>query len=58
MPKEIIFRRKLIDNKGSLSINIPAELVEAFELRKGEEMEITIDGDAIKVRPAKKEKKE
>jgi len=53
MPKEIIFRRKLIDNRGSLLVNIPAEIVEAFELEKGDEMEITIINDNIQLKPAK-----
>lgn len=57
MPKEIIFRRKLIDNKGSLSVNIPAELVEAFELAKGDEMEIIVVDEVIQLKPAKYKKK-
>lgn len=57
MPKEIIFRRKLIDNKGSLSVNIPAELVEAFELAKGDEMEIIVMDEVIQLKPAKNKKK-
>ena len=58
MPKQIIFRRKLIDNKGSLSVNIPAELVEAFELTKGDEMEVIVVNDGIQLRPAKNKKKQ
>ena len=58
MPKEIIFRRKLIDNRGSLMINIPAELVEAFELVKGGEMEIMVVDDTIQLKPAKNKKKQ
>jgi len=52
MAKRIIFRRKLIDNKGSLSVNIPSELVEVFDLKKGDEMEISIEGEAIQLKPA------
>jgi len=58
MPKEIIFRRKLIDNKGSLSVNIPAELVEAFDLEKGDEMEIIVVDEVIQLKPAKNKKKQ
>ncbi|MHA1185311.1 MAG: AbrB/MazE/SpoVT family DNA-binding domain-containing protein [Candidatus Heimdallarchaeota archaeon] len=54
MSKEIVFRRKLIDNRGSLMVNIPAELVEAFELIKGQEMEITVSNDVIQLQPSKK----
>ena len=54
IPKEIIFRRKLIDNRGSLMVNIPAELVEAFELEKGAEMEITVENNVIKIKPTNK----
>ncbi len=55
MPKEIIFKRKLIDNKGSLSVNIPIELVEAFELQKGDVMQIRVEGETIILGPLKKE---
>lgn len=54
LQKQIIFRRKLIDNKGSLSVNIPAELVEAFELEKGDEMEITVVDEHIQLKPTRK----
>lgn len=40
-----------------LSVNIPAELVEAFELAKGDEMEIIVVDDGIQLRPAKNKKK-
>jgi len=53
MPRQIIFRRKLIENRGSLLVNIPAELVEAFNLTKGDEMEITMDGELIQLKPTK-----
>ncbi|MHA1435279.1 MAG: AbrB/MazE/SpoVT family DNA-binding domain-containing protein [Candidatus Heimdallarchaeota archaeon] len=55
MPKEIIFKRKLIDNKGSLSVNIPIELVEAFELRKGDIIKISVEGETIVLSPLKEE---
>ena len=54
MPKQIVFRRKLIENRGSLLVNIPTELVEAFELEKGDEMMITMGDDNIQLKPAKK----
>jgi len=55
VPKEIIFKRKLIDNKGSLSVNIPIELVEAFELRKGDIIKISVEGETIVLSPLKEE---
>ena len=47
MPKKITFRRRLIDNRGSLLVTIPKPFVDAFELEKGEELDIYIEGETI-----------
>ncbi|MHA1840625.1 MAG: hypothetical protein ACTSYW_01485 [Candidatus Heimdallarchaeota archaeon] len=36
----ITFRRKVLSNHGSLLVNIPKEIVEALELRKGDTLAI------------------
>ncbi|MGC9780505.1 MAG: AbrB/MazE/SpoVT family DNA-binding domain-containing protein [Candidatus Heimdallarchaeota archaeon] len=47
MPKRISFRRRLIDNRGSLFVTIPKPFVQAFELEKGDELEIYMEGETI-----------
>ncbi len=32
------FTRKLVDNHGSLQVNIPAEIVKALDLKKGDSL--------------------
>ncbi|MFW9922075.1 MAG: AbrB/MazE/SpoVT family DNA-binding domain-containing protein [Candidatus Thorarchaeota archaeon] len=54
MPKKISFKRKLIDNRGSLLVTIPKVFVDAFELEKGDELEISMEGNAIILTPLKK----
>jgi bifunctional DNA-binding transcriptional regulator/antitoxin component of YhaV-PrlF toxin-antitoxin module len=43
----IKFRRKANDNAGSIRLNIPAELVEAFDIKNGDILTIYAEGDKI-----------
>jgi len=40
---KIIFKRQVIFNKGSLQMNIPKEIVDALDLKKGDSIGITLE---------------
>ena len=44
---KIIFKRQVIFNKGSLQMNIPKEIVDALDLKKGESIGITLEEDGF-----------
>jgi len=46
MPK-IVFKRQVIYNKGSLQMNIPKEIVDALDLKKGDTLAVTIQEDGF-----------
>ena len=35
---KLTFTRKVVDNKGSLQVTIPAEIVKALDLKKGDNL--------------------
>lgn len=42
-----VFTRKLISNKDSLQVNIPAEIVGALDLKKGDKLVIYLESEKI-----------
>ncbi|MHA1186745.1 MAG: AbrB/MazE/SpoVT family DNA-binding domain-containing protein [Candidatus Heimdallarchaeota archaeon] len=48
MPIE--FRRKVIDNNKSLMVNIPYEIAQQLEIKKGDTIVITFEDDHFKCR--------
>ena len=47
---KIIFKRKVVLSNRSLIVNIPTEIVEAMELKKGDVLEITYQEGAFTCR--------
>ena len=43
----IKFRRKVINNSGSLMVNIPFEIAEELGIEKGDTIVITLEGDSF-----------
>lgn len=50
MPVE--FRRKVIDNSGSLTVNIPYEIAQQLGIKKGDTVIITLEDKHFKGRKA------
>jgi len=48
MPIE--FKRKVIDNHGSLQVNIPIEIAEALGIKKGDVIAIVLDENKFSCR--------
>ncbi|NHJ40778.1 MAG: AbrB/MazE/SpoVT family DNA-binding domain-containing protein [Asgard group archaeon] len=44
---KIILKRQVIYNKGSLQMNIPKEIVEALDLKKGDTIGITLEEEGF-----------
>ena len=54
---DIKFRRKVIMSNRSLMVNIPIEIVEAMEIEKGDELEITYENKSFTCKKTMKKEK-
>jgi len=50
----IEFKRKVIDNHGSLQVNIPVEIAEHLGIRKGDTIAISLDDNRFVCRKIEK----
>ncbi|MGC9778982.1 MAG: AbrB/MazE/SpoVT family DNA-binding domain-containing protein [Candidatus Heimdallarchaeota archaeon] len=46
-PPKIVWKRKVIYNSGSYRISVPIEIAEAFEIQKGQMLQISVEGKRI-----------
>jgi len=44
---KIVWKRKVIYNSGSYRISVPIEIAEAFDIRKGQMLQISVEGKRI-----------
>ncbi|MHA1126278.1 MAG: AbrB/MazE/SpoVT family DNA-binding domain-containing protein [Candidatus Heimdallarchaeota archaeon] len=46
-PPKILWKRKVIYNSGSYRISLPIEIADAFNIKKGQMLQLSVEGKRI-----------